>query len=74
MTQAERRIIDFSIFVFYRLAERWNKSVPETYHILADSGVLDSYIIGCFDTLHTLGAEYLVDDITDLIRKRGIAI
>ena len=74
MSPKARQEIDFSVFLFYRLAESWHKSVPETYKILADTNILDSYIIDCYDSLHTLGAEYLVDDITGFVRDRGIAV
>jgi hypothetical protein len=48
--------------------------VPETYGILMDTGILDEYLIKCYDTLHTLGAEYLVDDITEFVYEKGVAI
>jgi len=65
---------DFSIFIIHRLAERWQKTVPETYRILNDTGILDDYILRCYDTLHTLGAEYLVDDISEFVREKGVNI
>lgn len=66
--------LDFSVFVIYSLAESWNMFPREVYGILADSGILDSYIIECYDMLHTLGREYLVDDITEFAREKGIHI
>jgi len=44
------------------------------YEFLAESDVLDEYIINCYDSLHTLGRECLVDDITGLLHDRGVAI
>ncbi|MCL1834589.1 MAG: DUF3791 domain-containing protein [Oscillospiraceae bacterium] len=44
------------------------------YRYLAESGVLDEYIIGCYDSLHTLGRHYLVEDITGLLHDRGVII
>ena len=41
---------------------------------LSASGVLDDYIIGCYDALHTLGREYLIDDVTGLLHDRGVAL
>jgi hypothetical protein len=48
--------------------------VPETYQILAETDILDSYIIGCYESLHTLGTEYLIDDITGFVRDKGVAV
>jgi hypothetical protein len=69
-----KREIDFGIFVIHRLAERWNRSAPDTYRILAETNILDGYIFECYDTLHTLGAEYLVNDLTDFARERGVIV
>ncbi|MDR1421776.1 MAG: DUF3791 domain-containing protein [Coriobacteriales bacterium] len=74
MSSTTRQEIDFSVFLFHHLAKSWHKSVPETYQILADTNILDSYIIGCYESLHTLGAEYLIDDITEFVRDKGIAV
>jgi hypothetical protein len=74
MTPCTEREKDFSVFLIHRLAERWGKPVPETYSILNKTGILDGYIIKCYDTLHTLGTEYLVEDLTEFAREKGIAV
>ncbi|WP_278313009.1 DUF3791 domain-containing protein [Faecalicatena contorta] len=38
------------------------------------TSILDDYIIKCYDTLHTLGANYLVEDITDFVKEKGVQI
>ena len=64
----------FSIFILHSLAEAWNITPPEVYKILDDTNILDGYVIKCYDMLHTLGREYLIDDITDFVREKGVAI
>jgi energy-converting hydrogenase A subunit M len=61
----------FSIYILHQVAKSWNKSVPDTYQILVDTGILDEYIIEAYDTLHTMGKEYLITDITEFARERG---
>ena len=46
----------------------------EVYKILNSTGILDHYIIPYYDVLHTLGKEYLVEDITDFVREKGIRL
>lgn len=36
--------------------------------------VLDDYIFACYDTLHTLGIEYLVEDITEFVKEKSVTI
>ena len=69
-TDAELR---FCIFIINKLSQTYNKPVDVVYRILSESGVLDEYIIGCYEALHTLGTEYLIDDITGLLIDRGFS-
>lgn len=66
--------LTFSIFILYSLAEKWNKAPAEVYRILNESGIIDDYVIRCYDVLHTQGKEYLVEDITDYAREKGINV
>lgn len=43
------------------------------YRLLTEeSDILDTYIIPFYDTLHTQGKSYIVDDICGLMRKEGV--
>ena len=64
----------FCVFIINQIAQAIKKPTFVVYKYLSESGVLDEYIIGCYDSLHTLGKEYLVDDITEMLRDRGVVI
>lgn len=66
--------LTFSTFIFYSLSEAWNKAPAEVYKVLNSAGILDGYIIEAYDVLHTLGKAYLVEDITEIVREKGISI
>ena len=42
--------------------------------ILNSTGIFDDYVIKCYDVLHTQGKEYLVEDITDFAREKGVNV
>ncbi|WP_244903122.1 DUF3791 domain-containing protein [Simonsiella muelleri] len=42
------------------------------YQKLKESGLLQNYIIDNFDVLHTLGKDYLVDDIIQIMKERNL--
>nr|WP_300323384.1 DUF3791 domain-containing protein [uncultured Anaerostipes sp.] len=69
-----KKELQFSIFIIHNLAEKWGKAPAEVYEILNNTQILDDYIISCYDTLHTLGTEYLVEDITDFAREQGVRV
>lgn len=70
----EKKELTFVIFILHALGQHWNMTTPEVYEILNTTGILDDYIIKCYDVLHTLGKEYLVEDITEFVREKGIDV
>lgn len=70
----EKKELTFVVFILYALGEHWKMTTPEVYEILNTTGILDDYIIKCYDVLHTLGKEYLVEDITEFVREKGIDV
>lgn len=70
----EKKELTFVVFILHALGQHWNMTTPEVYEILNSTGILDDYIIKCYDVLHTLGKEYLVEDITEFVREKGIDV
>lgn len=70
----EKKKLTFVVFILHALGQHWNMTTPEVYEILNMTGILDDYIIKCYDVLHTLGKEYLVEDITEFVREKGIDV
>ena len=70
----EKKELTFVIFILYALGQHWNMTTPEVYDILNSTGILDDYIIKCYDVMHTLGKEYLVEDISEFVREKGIDV
>ncbi len=70
----EKKELTFVVFILHALGQHWNMTTPEVYDILNSTGILDDYIIKFYDVLHTLGKEYLVEDITEFVREKGIDV
>lgn len=66
--------IDFVVFLLYRISEAWGVPVRTVHERLSHAGILHEYLIPCYDVLHTLGSEYLVEDITELAREKGVRV
>jgi hypothetical protein len=68
-----RKELEFAVFCIENVAEKLGKAGNEVYKILTEkSDILDSYIISCYDVLHTQGKNYIVDDILSYMKKRGL--
>lgn len=66
--------MSFTVFLIHQLAEAWNKKPAEVYEVLEKTGILGEYIVPCYDTLHTMGSQYLVNDITSFALEKGAVL
>lgn len=65
--------LEFSVFCIESLAERLDMPGEDVYVLLSDdSDVLDDYIVKSYDALHTQDKEYIIDDILECMRERGL--
>jgi len=63
--------LDFVVFCVGSLADALGKSASQVYGALRSSGVLADYIIPCYDVLHTFSKDYLVAELTEVLREKG---
>ncbi|MCL2808980.1 MAG: DUF3791 domain-containing protein [Treponema sp.] len=67
--------LEFVVFCIENVADHLGLKGEEIYKLLTEkSDILDNYIIPCFDTLHTQGKEYIVNDIIDVIHEKGLRV
>ena len=66
--------LDFITFCVGSLADALHKSASQVYGALRSTGTLEDYILPCYDTLHTFSKDYLVDELTDVLRERGASL
>lgn len=69
------RQLEFITFVIENVATHLGVSGDAVYRALSDdSDILRTYVIPCYDVLHTQGKSYIVNDILDLMNERGISL
>ena len=64
----------FITFCVGSLSEALNKSASQVYEALRSSGLLNDYIIPCYDILHSFSKEYIVEDLTEALKERGALV
>ena len=63
----------FAVFCLEALADELGTTGDNIYRMLTeDSDILDEYIVPCYDALHTQGKEYIVNELKELMQKRGV--
>lgn len=73
MSIENSRELEFAIFCIENVAAYLERDAKEVYTMLTkDSNILNSYIVPEYEMLHTQGKEYIVNDIVEVMRERGI--
>ena len=68
-------VLEYVLFCIEGVAKRLEKDGREVYRILTeDSDILNSYIVPSYDVLHTQGKDYIIEDILDVMKKRGLTV
>ncbi|WP_102341539.1 DUF3791 domain-containing protein [Galactobacillus timonensis] len=62
----------FAVYMIHACADRWNTTPSKVYAALEKSGCLDNYIIPYYDVLHTQSTDYVVHDIGEYLKDRGV--
>lgn len=71
----DRDQLEFAVFCIENVASSLNKNAEEVYDLLAvKSSILQSYIIPNYDILHTQSKDYIVDDILDVMKEKGVQL
>ena len=67
------RELEFAIFCIENIAAKLGVSSEKVYDALTEkSDILNDYIIPEYEILHTQGKEYIVDDIIEVMKERGV--
>ena len=65
--------LEFAVFCIENIARRLNRNGAEVYSLLAEkSDILTTYILANWEVLHTQDKDYIVDDILEVMRERGL--
>lgn len=67
--------LEFAIFCIENIAVRLGADAGEVYDALTqNSDILSNYIVSGYETLHTQGKDYIVEDILSVMREEGVRI
>ena len=70
-----RKELEFVIFCVENTAIRLGVSAEKVYEVLtAESDILNKYIVPLYDVLHTQDKNYIIDDILDVMKERGVSV
>ncbi len=62
-------------FVSENVADKLNIDAPKVYSMLTEqTNILNEYIIPEYEILHTQSKDYIINDIIEVMKERGVEI
>ena len=68
----DKKTLEFVTFCISKLSMMLKLPQKEIYSRLKKSGILYGYIVPSYDVLHTFSSRYLIEDLTDYMREKGV--
>ena len=67
--------LEFAVFCIENIAAELNVTAERVYKAVAEkSDILNGYIIPGYEVLHSQGKDYIINDIIEVIKERGVEI
>lgn len=67
-------VVEFVTFAIGSVAEKLSKSPAVIYRLFKQEDIIDGYLVPAYDVLHTFGRQYLVEDILELLKEKGVKL
>ncbi|MCI9418061.1 MAG: DUF3791 domain-containing protein [Eubacterium sp.] len=67
--------LEFAVFCIENVAAKLGVEAKRVYQAFTEkSQILNGYIVPEYEVLHTQGREYIVDELLDVMKERGVEI
>lgn len=67
--------LEFAVFCIENVAAKLGVKAERIYRALTEeSDILNSYIVPEYEVLHTQSREYIVDDLLEVMKERGVEV
>ena len=68
----DNKTLEFVTYCIGQLSLLLKLPQREIYKRLKKSGILYVYIVPSYDVLHTFGSRYLMEDLTEYMKEKGV--
>ena len=68
----DKKTLEFVTYCIGKLSALLQLPQKEIYKRLKTSGILYGYIVPSYDVLHTFSSRYLMEDLTEYMKEKGV--
>ena len=66
--------MEFVVYMIHYCANKLNITPATVYKKLQEANCIEAYLVPYYDVLHTQSSEYILNDIQQYLKKRGVAL
>ena len=66
--------LEFVIFCIENIAEKLGVDAEKIYDAFMQKDILNGYIVPEYEILHTQSKEYIIEEILEVMKERGVKI
>ena len=67
--------LEFAVFCIENVAAKLNVNAERVYQAFTEkSDILNSYIVPEYEILHTQSRQYIVNDLLEVMKERGVEV
>ena len=67
--------LEFAVFCIENVAAKLGVDAERVYQAFAEkSDILNGYIVPEYEVLHTQSREYIVNDLLDVLKEKGVEV
>ena len=67
--------LEFAVFCIENVAAKLGVDTKRVYQAFTEKGdILHGYIVPEYEVLHTQSREYIVDDLLEVMKERGVEV
>lgn len=68
------RELEFVVFCIENIAAKLGVDAKQVYLALTEGDILNGYIVPEYEVLHTQSRDYIINDLLDVMKERGVEI
>lgn len=69
------RELEFAIFCIENVAEKLGVGAEKIYHIFTkEINILNEYVVPEYENLHTQSKEYIVEELLEVMKEKGVKV
>lgn len=67
--------LEFAVFCIENVAAKLGVNAERIYQVFTEeSNILNGYIVPEYEVLHTQSREYIIADLLDVMKERGVEV